>query len=158
MYDSSRTKLLKNVFDNHEVIDMFIATAMRLQGELSLEKLYQAQLEKVYLQYKKIFRDKFFKDFCQQNNILSDKKGLKFENAELVNNITDCMKDGIECFANNFTKNRTLPESEQKSLKLVCYDSAKYCINKIDNDPVIIRFKNSPVELVELDNKETILA
>jgi hypothetical protein len=151
MYDSSRTKLLKNIFDSKETIDNFINIATKLQGELNLEKMYVAQLEKVYIQYKKIFRDHFFKPFCKDYNILIDKGGINSEDPVIVDILTKSILKGIELFAHNFMNNRKELEKDQKTLKSICYASAENCMNSITSQPLLLNLKNKIITVISND-------
>ena len=148
MYDSSKTKLIKLVFDNNKVINLFVDLTMELQSKNHLDKYFPAQLQKIYLQYKKVFRDKFFKKFCDQYKLLSDKKGIESENKEIVNALKEIMIEGIKIFANEFTNNRILEDKAQKSLKLICHRAAEQTINIIANNPIIAdEIKKAHVEI-----------
>ncbi|AZL15545.1 hypothetical protein [Rickettsiales endosymbiont of Stachyamoeba lipophora] len=138
MYDSSKTKLLKQVFDHKSSIDIFVDLASELQAQNNLEKIYSAQLEKVYLQFKKVFRDKYFKKFCDEYSLLDNKKGIDFEDQDLVNALKVNIISGIKAFAYKFNSNRLLEISKQKSLKFIAYEISEQTINQIKNDVLVV--------------------
>ena len=102
MYDSPRTKVIKNVFDDQKNFEIFRDYCLEFEKKHNIQvKIFARQLLDYYNAFKKDIRDKFKK--------LAAVKKIKFESEDAQKKLSELFVQGINKYSEEFSYNRINP-------------------------------------------------
>ncbi|MBN8828634.1 MAG: hypothetical protein J0H68_08000 [Sphingobacteriia bacterium] len=127
MYDSPRTKLIKEVFDDETNFAKFRDFCIAFETKQGLNKIFERELRDYYNEFKKEIR-KNFKSFC-------DAYEIDFHNNELTSVIKELFIASINSFAQDFSQNRII--ENKLHYKIIIRKIAENTVSGIKADKLI---------------------